>query len=64
VGRDSDLGPPEYEALCIPHIFQIAFFFRYKVSVTAKDPEVAYMKCEVKDNFDPFRERKLDHPTT
>lgn len=37
---------------------------KYKVSVTAKDPEVAYMKCEVKDNFDPFRERKLDHPTT
>jgi hypothetical protein len=39
-------------------------FFRYKVSVTAKDPEAAYMNSEAKDNFDPFRERKLDHPTT
>jgi len=37
---------------------------KYKVSVTAKDPEAAYLKSDAKDNFDPFRERKLDHPTT
>jgi hypothetical protein len=34
------------------------------VNVTAKDPEALYYKHDDKDSFDPFRERKLDHPTT
>jgi hypothetical protein len=39
-------------------------YFRYKVNVTPKDPEALYRNHDDKDNFDPFRERKLDHPTT
>ncbi|XP_069688333.1 proton-coupled amino acid transporter-like protein pathetic [Periplaneta americana] len=37
---------------------------KYKVSVTSKDPEALYMNHDGKDNFDPFKERKLDHATT
>lgn len=37
---------------------------KYKVSLTAKDPETAYMTRDAKDSFDPFRERQLTHPTT
>jgi hypothetical protein len=32
--------------------------------LTQKDPEAAYMTRDAKEIFDPFRERKLDHPTT
>jgi hypothetical protein len=34
------------------------------VNVKPKDPEAAYANHDGKDSFDPFRERKLDHPTT
>lgn len=38
--------------------------FRYKVNVTPKDPEALYFNNDDKGSFDPFKERKLDHPTT
>jgi hypothetical protein len=34
------------------------------VNIKPKDPEAAYTTHDGKDGFDPFRERKLDHPTT
>jgi hypothetical protein len=42
----------------------ILSFFRYKVSVAGKDPEAAYMNPDAKESFDPFKERKVEHPTT
>ena len=63
MGRDSDSGPPEYKVVCT-RVLQFTFFFRYKVSMTAKDPEAAYKTRDPKGSFDPFKERKLDHPTT
>jgi len=37
---------------------------KYKVSLAAKDPEAAFMNSDAKDSFDPFKQRKVDHPTT
>ncbi|XP_021914744.1 proton-coupled amino acid transporter-like protein pathetic isoform X3 [Zootermopsis nevadensis] len=37
---------------------------KYKVNVTPKDQEALYFNNDDKGSFDPFKERKLDHPTT
>jgi hypothetical protein len=34
------------------------------VNAIEKGTDALYINHDEKDNFDPFRERKLDHPTT